>query len=151
MILLVHLFVGAVIAAKVGLFALAVFLAFLSHYFLDSLPHAEYPIDNIKKRRWKNSRPDIIKLTLDGTIGLLLVLVVCCFTGASCLFVFIAAFFSILPDILVASKWMFPGNNLLEKHFIIHHKIHFPENKKTPAWKGISVELLVILLGFLLI
>ena len=108
-------------------------------------------IDNIKKKQWSKSGFDFLKLASDLLGGLSLVLVICYLTKVNCLILFTVAFFAILPDILLGLKWMFPGNELLRKHFEFHYKIHFSENKKIPALGRIAVEFLVVLAAFLLL
>jgi len=151
MILAPHLFIGAVIAAKIKFLPLAILLAFLSHYFLDSLPHTEYLIDNIKGKKWKRSKLDFLKLFLDLAGGAILILIVYCLTKVNCFLLFTAAFFAILPDILIVLNWIFPENSLLKKHFGVHQRIHFPKDKKISREEKIATELLVVIIGFLLL
>ncbi|MBU4204673.1 hypothetical protein KKE19_01885 [Patescibacteria group bacterium] len=151
MIFIVHLIIGAAIASKIKFLPLVILLALLSHYFLDSLPHAEYSIKNIKEKKWNKSKLDFLKLTLDLTAGLIIILIVYFTVKINHTILFAACFFAVLPDILVVFNWMFPNNDLLKKHFNFHHRIHFPEDKKIPAREKLIIELLVVLLGFLLL
>ena len=76
MILLAHLIFGAAIASKIHNPFLAVVLAFLSHYFLDFMPHTEYDIKNIhliKGKQWRKIYPEILKVLLDFLSGILLI------------------------------------------------------------------------------
>ena len=75
MILLVHILFGAVIGSAIKNIPLAIVLAFLSHHFLDLLPHIEYPIKNIEKKQWRKAMPDILKVILDFSLGILLILI----------------------------------------------------------------------------
>ncbi len=50
MILTLHLLLGAIIITKVKIVPLAVFLCILSHYFLDFLPHKEYPLSDMTEK-----------------------------------------------------------------------------------------------------
>lgn len=151
MILTPHLIIGAVIAAKISYWPLAIVLAFLSHYFLDFLPHAEYLIKNIKAKRWKKSGPDFLKLMLDLIIGSIFVILIHQITGKNYLILFTAALSAILPDILTVLSWMFTNNIILKKHFNLHQKIHFPRNKKLPCCWGILTQIAVIIFGFFLL
>ena len=72
MILLTHIFIAAIIAAKIKYWPLALFFALLSHYSLDFLPHNEYLIKNIERKDWKNSEKDFLKIGIDFGIGIIL-------------------------------------------------------------------------------
>ncbi len=128
MILSLHLLVGAVIAVKFEFLPLVILFAFLSHYLLDFIPHWEYSIENIKKRNWKKSGLDFLKLTLDLGVGSILIMFIHHLTRVNYFILFTAAFFAILPDILTALNWLCPNNKVLKYHFNFHHKIHFPKD-----------------------
>src|SRR3989344_8377526 len=115
MILLVHMLVGAAVASYIKNPILAIILAFLSHYFLDFIPHSEYNIENIKKKQWNKSLPDILKLALDFFSGILSILL---FSSRQPV-IFIAAFFAILPDGLTFLSY-FSKNKFLELHKNFH-------------------------------
>ncbi len=151
MILTPHLIIGAVIATKINFWPLVILFAFLSHYFLDSLPHAEYLIENIKKKKWEKSRLDFLKLTLDLGVGSILIVFIHYLTKANYFILFTAAFFAILPDILTVLNWLCPNNDILKYHFSFHQKIHFPKNKKLPFCWEILIQIVVIIFGFFLL
>lgn len=151
MILIFHLVIGAVIATKIKFLPLVILFAFLSHYLLDHLPHTEYLIKNIEKKKWKKSGLDFLKLILDLGIGLILIVFIHYFTKTNYFVLFTAAFFAVLPDILIVLNCFYPNNKILKEHFNFHKKSHFPKNKKISAWTKIFTQLLVILIGFALL
>ena len=75
MILLVHLLFGAAIGSAVKNVSLGLLLAYLSHYLLDIIPHVDYPIKNIKEKQWRRALPDFLKILLDLSVALLLLLI----------------------------------------------------------------------------
>jgi hypothetical protein len=124
MILLVHLLFGAAIASAIKNVPLAIVLAFLSHYFLDFIPHIEYSIENIEKRRWQKSFSNFLKITLDFCFGILLISM---FSGNQPI-VYIGAFFAILPDGFSVLNLII-SNKILKIHNGFHKKkIHFLKN-----------------------
>ncbi len=145
MILFCHILVGALIASKIKFIPLVLFLAFLSHYLLDFVPHIEYSIENIKEKRWKNSLTDFLKVLLDIFLGILAISLL--FAGKS--IIFIGAFFAILSDFLTLLYFIFPSNRFLISHYILHIKIHSFKLKKISLFWKISGEFLVVFLVFL--
>ncbi len=141
MILLVHLIVGALIGQKISDPFFAVFLAFLSHYVLDFIPHVEYPIDNIRNKQWLKSFPDFLRVFLDFCLGILII----SFFLNGRLIVFIAAFFAVLPDLLNILNMIFE-NKLLQIHSNFHEKNHFLKHKKISNFWRISSQIIVIII-----
>ena len=161
MILTPHLLLGAAIASKIEYAPLAIILAFLSHYLLDLIPHIEYSIDNIEKRHWQKSSPDILRVFLDFSFGILLILIFSNPPAGGQPIIFICAFFAILPDGLDLLNYSFP-NKILKTHSNIHQKkIHFLKHKKTRALNSLSAlisipfritsQLLIILFSIFLL
>ena len=138
MILMVHILVGALIVLKIKILWLALLLAFLSHYFLDSLPHWDYSIENIKKRNWKQTSKEFLIVFFDILTATILVL----FLSKNILLSFIGAFFSTLPDGLHLLYRIWP-NKFLKIHQRFHQKINFPRNKISPFW-GILAQIIII-------
>lgn len=141
MILFCHILVGALIVLKIKFIPLALFLAFISHYLLDFIPHAEYSGENIKRKRWKNCLTDFLKVFLDISLGILAVSFL--FTGK--LIIFIGAFFAILSDFLTLLYLIFPSNRFLIFHHILHVKIHFLKNKKISIFWRVATQIITIL------
>ncbi|MFH1820801.1 MAG: hypothetical protein ABH805_02720 [Candidatus Nealsonbacteria bacterium] len=144
MVLFLHLLVGAAFASKVPYPALALVLAFLSHYFLDILPQTEYSITNIKKGKWKKTKPEFLKVALDIALGLLFIFI---FSDNTFL-IFAGAFLAIIPDGFSLLLAVFPKNKLLKKHGDLHFKINaIPEYKKIPLWVSLLIQAFVVLLA----
>jgi hypothetical protein len=146
MILLAHLLLGALIGSKINNIFLAVILAFLSHYFLDLFPHIEYPIENIEKKQWKKALPDVLRVLLDFSIGILLISLL----SKNQIVVYVCAFFAIAPDGLSLLESI-TGNKILKKHSTIHQeKIHIFKYKKVSSfWRILSQVIAVIIFSIL--
>lgn len=136
MILLAHMLLGAAMAKLVPNPFLAVFLAFLSHYFLDIFPHVEYDIKNIKNKNWKKSLPDAAKVCLDFFAGLAAVY----FLSRNDFLTILCALFSIIPDGLSVINSVL-NNKLLQLHSWLHQgKLHFLSHKKIPLFWRIFTQ-----------
>ncbi|MDO8663486.1 MAG: hypothetical protein Q7K28_01435 [Candidatus Wildermuthbacteria bacterium] len=147
MILTTHLLIGAAIAQKFQNPVLGLFLAFLSHYFLDSLVHRDYGIDRIKEASWKNSFFDLSKVFLDGSFGIFLILLL-----SDNIFLALAGgFFAILPDGLGFLHLTFPKIRILSLHSLLIQKTHWFKKygfyKKIPLLWGISTQILIAILA----
>ena len=141
MILLVHLISGAVIGQKILNTILAIILAFLSHYFLDSLPHVEYNIENITKKQWSKILPNILNITLDFCIGILLISMF----SDNRLIVYVCGLSAAAPDILTVLYYLAP-NRILKIHYGFHQKIHFLKQIKiSKFWRIVSQTIVVII------
>ena len=147
MILTPHLLLGAAIASKIEYAPLAIILAFLSHYFLDLIPHIEYPIKNISEKRWRKSLPDISRVFLDFSFGVSLVLI---FSNNQ-LITYICALVALIPDGSTVISSVFP-NKILKMHDKLHiKKIHFLKHKKfSTSWRILS-QILTVLISILLL
>ncbi len=149
MILFFHLFWGALIIAKIPFLPLAVFLEFFSHCFFDFLPHNEYLIENLKKKKWKNSFLDSLKLSGDIIMGLILIYFVSRITKINYFFLVFGGFLAALPDVFLGINCWFPGNPFLERTALFHKReIHFFKYKKIPQWGKTLTQILVIVIGF---
>lgn len=151
MILIPHLVIGAAIAIKIPYLPLAIALAFLSHYFLDFFPHTEYSIENLRQKQWRKIKSEIAKIIIDFIIGLMLIFLMQQLTNANLLLILAAAFFTILPDILIVLYLIFPKNIVLQKHFSLHQKTHFLKNKEFPNYWGILFQIAFVILGFVVL
>ena len=161
MILICHLLFGAAIVTKIKFLPLAFLLAFLSHYFLDLIPHADYHIRNIKGKKWRKSLPDFLKIILDLSLGLFLISI---FSKNQSI-IFTGAFLAILSDGFNFLNFIFPTNRILKIHYNFHRKIHFFKNPEESAlgrpygvnkkislfWRIFSQVLIVLLAIFVLI
>ncbi len=162
MILTPHILAGAAIATNISNPFLGLILAFLSHYFLDFIPHREYSIKNIKKRQWQKSFFDSLKIALDIFLGILIIL----FLTKKLFLAFTGSFFALLPDGFTLLFLIFPENKFLKKHYFFHSKkVHFfkdetnnftntnsnSNNKKIPLIWRILSQILTIIISILLI
>ena len=171
MILTAHLLSGAAIVAKTQNPFLGFLFAFLSHYFLDLLPHQEYSIENIRKlqghplksqktfpffflskdtiKLWKESFFDFLKVALDFSLGVLIIFIL----SENLLLSLSGGFFAVLPDGLTFLSIILPKNKLLKKHYFFHReKVHYLGNKKIPSlWKILTQVFVIFTAIFLLL
>ncbi len=127
MIFTFHLLAGAAIAAETKSVPLIIVLALFSHYLLDFLPHSEYSIKNIQEGKWHQSFFDFLKIFLDLSLGVLLILIL----AKDPLIALAAGFTAILADGLTFLAFVFPKNKLLKIHYEFHHlRVHFLRDKK---------------------
>ena len=147
MILLVHLLFGALIGSLVKNTVIAIILAFLSHYFLDVLPHIEYNIEKIREKQWRNKLSAILKVFLDLSLGLLLISIF----SKNQPIIYICAFFAILPDGFTILNILIP-NKILKAHGKFHSEIiHFLRYKKISNFWRFSSQILVTAISIALL
>jgi len=125
MILAVHFLFGAALVLNINYLPLALLVAFFSHYLLDSLPHFEYSIENIQRKRWRESFDDFLKVFLDLSLGIIITF----FLSKNFLLSFLGGFTAILPDSLILLGLICP-NRLLLEHNNFHRKFHFSKSPK---------------------
>jgi hypothetical protein len=141
-----HILVGAAIASKIPSIPLGLAAAFFSHYLIDFIPHYEYPINQIRNRRWLRSIFDFLKITLDLFLGFALIFL---FAKPN-IWLFAAAILAIVPDGFTLLQIIFPENKLLKKIRAWHSKVNeISEKKKIPASLGILLSLIVALIALL--
>ncbi len=145
MILLVHLVFGAAIGASIRNAPLAIVLAFLSHYFLDTIPHIEYPV-SVHNKRLKRIYPDGFKIIADFLAGLFIVAL---FSGNQPI-IYVCGFAAIIPDIIFALTHI-TLNKIFQIHEKIHDKIHFLHNKKISIFWRILSQAVVVVISIILL
>lgn len=146
MILLVHLLFGAIIGSLIKNMPLAIILAFLSHYFLDFIPHLDYSVNNLKTKQWRKSGNDILKIITDISLGLVIIYL---FSKNQPL-IYLPAFVTLIPDSLTLLSCLFP-NKILAGHDQIHlKKIHYFKNKKIPNFWRVISQITIVILSILL-
>jgi len=152
MILLVHLLLGALIGQKISDPVLAIVLAFLSHYFLDLFPHIEYPIENITKKQWHRALPDILRVILDFSVGILLIFLFANpLANSKNIIIFACALFAILPDGFSLLDSV-AKNKILQKHSKFHQKrIHFLRDKKISIFWRVSSQIIAVITFIILL
>ncbi len=158
MTLTTHAITGATFATLVPNYPILGFiLGFSSHFILDAIPHWDYSIVSMKRDEKNPLNNDIlinqdfyrdlIKIGIDGVLGLLLSFVLLgIFYQRSLFIVFLGAVAGMLPDALqfVYFKWKHePLISLQKFHTLyIHSKIRL---SKKPIL-GISLQILLILI-----
>lgn len=149
MVLAVHLLAGAAIVSKINSTPLALVLAFLSHFFLDALPHYEYSIKYLKERTWRYAFLDLSKIFLDIGCGILAIFL---FSDNFSL-ALIGGMVTFLPDGLTLLYFIFPRNAALKWFFVFHCKIvHYPEkDKKMPLFQGILGQTITVFASIFLL
>jgi hypothetical protein len=144
MILSAHILTAAAIASKVPNPILGIFLAFLSHYLLDAIPHKEYSVKNIFERNWKDSLSDFLKVSLDGLLGVFLVYLI----ADKNIFIYLGALAGIVPDGIAFLSLLFPKYKLLNIHQSFHHWLHENfQKRKIPAFWEIFSQIAVLALA----
>lgn len=145
MIITAHFLVGATIATKTHDPVLGLFLAFLSHFVLDFIPHADYWIINRNDLTKLNlSKENFLRAGIDLLAGLLLLLVL--FPNRQ--MALLGGFFGALAD---ADNFiiLFPfirNSRLFGIDARVHAKItHVFKKKKSPILLGVLTQVLVIL------
>lgn len=146
MILLAHLLLGAVVGNYIKNVPLAILLALLCHYALDTIPHVEYSIKNLEEKNWKKSLPDFLKVFLDFSFGMALIAL---FSKNQPL-IYICAIVAILPDATTLLGWIVPGK-LLRLHYRFHEKLHYFKYKKIPAFWRIFTQVATVIICVLLL
>lgn len=136
---------GAAIAFRVKNPILAIIFAFLSHFVLDFIPHNEYNVKNIKSKNWQKSGWDFLKIFLDFSAGILLIFL---FSDKQAI-IFIAAFFSILPDGFSFLSYVFPSKFLQLFSNFHQKKMHFFKYKKISNFWRIFSQILTIISSLL--
>jgi len=146
MIFTCHLLAGAIIASKIKVIYLVIPLAFLSHYFLDLLPHVEYSIPYIKERRWFYAFFDFMKVALDLALGVFIIL----FFSNNYFLAFLGGFFAVLPDGLVFLQLLLPSK-VTGIHSAFHDKIHSSRDQKNPlvVIAGIATQVVIVILAII--
>jgi len=150
MVLALHMITGAVLAGGGGNAGEAIVLGLTSHYFLDSIPHIEYKIENIVRGNFKAAK-EFAKIFLDLLIGLAIVFYLLQNKNFGQMAIILTgAFFAILPDGLVFLDFGIQDKNkniftkFLGKHGQAHKKIH-----STATNKILTVSAQIIVIGVL--
>ncbi|MBI4029189.1 MAG: hypothetical protein HY376_02390 [Candidatus Blackburnbacteria bacterium] len=149
MIELPHAVVGAAIAYKVGNPALALPLAFLSHFALDLVPHWNPHLNremkeygHVTKRTKRIIFVDVIVSLLAG--GYIASLAYPDIGRA--LVILLGAFMGVLPDVAEAPFFFFKSKNSFLKRLIgFQSKVQF----NAPFWPGIISQILLLAATFL--
>ena len=160
MILTPHIIIGAAIGAKTHNLGLIIILGLLSHVILDKIPHWDYTFSNIlnfpRTKNFKMLTIDLIKIAIDGLIGLLIVFLILwqkkLLNFSHLPFILLGIFISVLPDIILGFLILFVPPHLSGKYFAFHHKyLHFKHKQKEGkfTFPGLLTQILVIVITIL--
>lgn len=154
MILTTHAVVGgAIIKFMPHHPAAGLLLAFASHFVLDALPHWDYHLDSYKYNKKyplksviylnKKFLGDLMKMGLDGTLGLILSIIM---FSPSLPWVALGAISAMLPDFL-----QFVYLQIRREPFIILQRLHIWTHSKHRIEKfsfaGIISQIVIIILA----
>ena len=143
MVVIPHVLVGIAIATKTGNPALALPLAFLSHFVLDLLPHWN-PHIYTEIKKFGHLQPRTVSIiVLDSAIALLLGLF---FASrhlpdtAMALTILLGAFFAILPDLLEAPYYF-----LRTRHPLMIKVVEFEHSLQgsAPFVPGVLIQVVI--------
>ena len=167
MILAVHSVVGAAIANQFSFRWWSYPLAFLSHFLLDLIPHREYSLEGLKFGwRKKSFWLVVIKVFFDLFSGIIFIIL---FTKNlnNLFYVFLGAFFAVLPDGLSLISWLMKNQNFFrlfkgEKleifdegevpfYYKIQLALHFDKKNPPPLTLGILNQLIIFLTALALL
>jgi len=131
MILSLHAATGAILASNSSGIGQAIILGLVSHYFLDSIPHVEYKIENIKSGDLKIAAKEFTKIFLDLLIGLIIILyLIQNKSFDQTILILTGSFFALLPDglyfidCLIENKDKNIFTKFLKLHSTFHKKAH---------------------------
>ncbi len=135
MYLSVHAAAGVLIGSTINNSPIAFIVGFLSHFFLDMMPHADPDIPaqghNAKSLRKKYFNKIVALVYFELCVGVITLAAL--LTNNIHLItapIIWGVLGSILPDILQALSFLRPQNRFLKKFNELHHFIHYsPENR----------------------
>jgi len=150
MILSIHAITGAVLGLNANSFGQVILLGIVSHYFLDSIPHVEYKIENIKNGNLKMAAKEFAKIFIDLLIGLIIILYLIQNKNFNqSILILAGSFFALLPDglyfldCLVKNKDRNAITKFLKIHSIFHKKTHSIISNKIIS---ISSQIIIVLI-----
>lgn len=142
MTLTTHAVAGAALATLFPNYPVLGFaVGFVSHYFLDAMPHWSYSVKSIREDEnnllntniilSRDSYMDLFKIGLDGVLGLLLVFIIFGMSHQqSLLTIFMGAIGGMAPDALQFCYWKWKHEPLItfqRLHNWVHTKIRLDE------------------------
>ena len=154
MILAIHAITGAVLASESQNIWAAAVIGLVSHYFLDSIPHIEYKIQDIQHGNFRSAIKEFITVFIDlATALLVIIFFVYNFSYHQIILTLTGAFFAILPDGLVFWDYCIKnkGKNIftkfLDEHNQIHAKIHSTVTNKFTIYASQLIILAILILS----
>lgn len=152
MILTAHILLGGAIGSKLNSPAVTVALSIAGHYVLDSFPHLEYDISDLKKIQFsKKFLIAAFKIILDFAAGFSLLFLLARNSPAK-LMIFLGALAALIPDFFLFLSWYWPEQPVLKIFRRIHNACHSPKKISSLKWLGLTVEtsLVIAAISFLL-
>ncbi|MBU3922767.1 hypothetical protein KJ684_00820 [Patescibacteria group bacterium] len=156
MIFTPHILVGTVIGTKTQDLGLIILLGIAIHILLDKLPHWEYAVETDlrnfhKTKKIKYFIRPFIKASIDFLSGLLIVFFIILQNNLFYLlpYIMVAIFFSLLPDILGGSMFLFAKDKFIEKYIKIFIKYFHIKNKEEDnkiTFLNITTQILVVII-----
>lgn len=163
MILTTHAITGATLATLTPHNpALAFIIGFGSHFMLDAIPHFDYSLKSINRdinnpfnksfTFNKNSYKDLLKVSIDGIIGLSFTFIIFKSLHQPSLFytIFIGGIAAMLPDFLqfVYCKWKHEPLITLQR---FHSFMHSDKDMRKKPFLGILTQVIVIIFFVLML
>ena len=143
-----HLLVGAVIGKYIGNIWLVIFLALISHYILDMIPHTPMPTPPgyLKKGLKGTSKKLLLLESIEPILGIFFVLFLIYLNKETSLPMIFGAFFAWFPDMITFLVWK---NQLtyLDKYLPRPGSIFY--NKSKTLFVGILTQVIVFITAIL--
>lgn len=143
MIFTPHLLFGAAIASGIMPLSLGLFLAFLSHFLLDAIPHWDYPTKNIKGRSWKKSYPEFLQVAMDFSMGSAFIIAF----APQKLIAVTGGLIAASPDTLTLLAILLPACSPLQKFWKLHDSVHWFRRAKIALFWRIASQIMIIILS----
>jgi hypothetical protein len=121
-----HAAIGAALGSVVGNPALGFSLGLISHFLVDMIPHGDNYLAD-KYRIHKKKRAGMAYITVDAAIAIIFLMSVVSgrpHTSTTNLAFSAAVIGSILPDLMVGLKELFPKNQFFKGFFKVHFFFH---------------------------
>lgn len=157
MILSLHAAAGAALAANSNTIGQVIILGLASHYLLDSLPHVEYGIENLKKGDLKMLSKEFFNIFIDVLASLAIALYVIQNKGFDrSILILIGTFSALLPDgfylidCLIENKDKNIFTKFLRALTIFHQKIHSSVKNKLITISSQIIIFLILIFGIFL-
>lgn len=147
MILTPHFLLGVAIVSHVQPFPFALFLAFLSHFILDAVPHWDYSTKYIRERFWRKTYGALFRIGVDFMFGVALV----AFSAQKLPLAFAGGLAAASPDTLTLLPILFPRIKIFQIYDRFHSNTHWFKNKKIPLFWKIFSQISVTALSLLFI
>lgn len=151
MILTIHAAAGVLIGSYINQSFVAFIISFISHFFLDMLPHRD---GNIKTKG--ETAKTLRKLYFNKIVGLVYLDICLAIVVAAALFTNNLHFVtrpiiwgiigSILPDVIQALNFFWPKNWFLQKFNGFHRFIHYSPEKPVSLIFGNLIQVVTLLI-----